>query len=62
MSMKFNEPEITETNSKTQEANAVPEAIEIERKNFMRMWLKIRMFSPYICDSFELDKFGFDGI
>ena len=28
----------------------------------MRMLLKVRQFSPYICDSIDLDNFGFDEI
>ena len=62
--MKFNDTidQRTASGMKEMEPDALPESIEVERKNFMRMWLKIRQFSPYICDSLELDQFGFDDI
>ena len=51
--MKFNDTidQRTASGIKEMEPDALPESIEVERKNFMRMWLKIRQFSPYICDS-----------
>jgi len=38
------------------------EATEVGRQSYMRMLLKIRQFAPYICDSVDLDNFGFEGI
>jgi hypothetical protein len=40
----------------------IQEATEVNRQSYMRMLLKVRQFSPYICDSIDLDSFGFDDI
>jgi hypothetical protein len=35
---------------------------EVACQNYLRMNLKIRQFSPYICDNLDLDNFGFSNI
>ena len=43
-----------------QQEAAVPQ--EVARQPFMKMRLQIRQFAPYICDSLDLDQFGFKNI
>lgn len=67
-SLAFAEQEAEEPGSEVLEEpipEAQPEVGESafeSKQSYMRVLLKIRQFSPYICDSLDLESFGFDDI